>query len=383
MAKFQKAILKVGVYQSPDGEVKVTPARLKHWADSFQQMKTAHLAVPVSWDHDDDPQASVPVKILSTAAKRRPAQGTVGYLRDVKLTADGNSADVVLDIRGEENNRKVKDNLAFVSPVIRDSWPDGQGKIWTDIFGHMDLVQHPVDSSQTPFVPADSQAIPCGLRMGLDSGNPVTYRMAVHEDEDMADDDSTHDDSGNEASSDEDVKKTIQLLADMKIVVPDDTTLENFHKRVHAALMTAAAMGGDTMDTGTEDLEEARPEFAALSLEVKRWRGHADTEHREKVATRLGLLLKQGQCTPAEHEQKEAELKTVRLSLDNDGNHEPTRVESWLESREAVPEWTFFDEKTRTRMSKLDVVPHPTATTGDQVTDEEADAIVAEINRRK
>jgi len=137
------------------------------------------------------------------------------------------------------------------------------------------------------------------------------------------------------------------------------------------------------METGTEDLDEARPEFAALSLEVKRWRGRADTENREKVATRLGLLLEKGQCTPAEQQQKEAELKTVRLSLDNDGKHQPTRVESWLESREAIPQGTFWDSQTRTRMSKLDVVPHPTATTGDQVTDEEADEIVDEINRRK
>ncbi len=137
------------------------------------------------------------------------------------------------------------------------------------------------------------------------------------------------------------------------------------------------------MSTGTEDLDEARPEFAALSLQVKQWRGRADTEHREKVATRLNLLLEKGQCTPAEHKEKESELKTVRLSLDNDGKHQPTRVESWLESREAIPQGTFWDSQTRTRMSKLDVVPHPTATTGDQVTDEEADEIVAEINRRK
>lgn len=383
MVKFQKAILKVGVYQSPDGEVKVTPARLKHWADSFQQMKTANLAVPVSWDHDDDPKASVPVNLLSTGAKHRPAKGTVGYLRDVKLSPDGNSANVVLDIRGEENNRKVKDNLAFVSPVIRDSWPDGKGKIWTDIFGHMDLVQHPVDSSQTPFVPADSQAIPCGLRMGLDSGNPVTYRMAVHEDEDMADDDSTHDSDAQDTGTDR-LKNVIEALAGMLIVLPEDTTAENFFERVESALLTAAAMGGGgEMSTDTEDLEEAKPEFAALSLDNKKLRGYADGEHRKNVTKRLDVILEKGQCTPPQHKKRLGELSSVRLSLDENGQHQPGVTESWIEFSESLPAGTFWDSEKRTRMSDLDVVPHPKATTGDQVTDEQADEIVAEINRRK
>lgn len=380
MAKFKKAILKANrTYHSPDGQVRVTPERLKHWADSFNAMNADGLAVPVSWGHSDVPADSLPIKFASDGKKPRPPEGTVGYLHSVKLAPDGNSAQIELDIRGGANNEKVEQNLAFVSPVIRETFADGQGKRWTDVWGHMDLVQHPVDNTQTPFVKVKDYAIACALRMGLDDGKPVTYRMAEHED--MADADSKGEGGSEETGSDR-LKNVIEALAGMSIVLPDDTTAENFFERVESALLTAAAMGGRDVQTDTDDLEESRPEFAALGLEVKRWRGHADKEHREKVGTRLSVLLDKGQCTPAEYRQQEAALGSVRLSLDSQGNHQPARIESWIESREAVPSGTFWDAEKRTRMSNLEVAPHPQEVTGVE-TEESANEVADEVLQAK
>ena len=133
---------------------------------------------------------------------------------------------------------------------------------------------------------------------------------------------------------------------------------------------------------GTEELEATTPDFAALSLRGP-FAKFASNEHRKGVAVRLDALLEKGQCTPAEYKEKETTLKTVRLSLDSAGNHRLTPTESWIDSRESVPEGTFWDDKQRTRMSQLETVPHPSDLSGDEVTDEEADEIVAEINRRK
>ena len=223
---------------------------------------------------------------------------------------------------------------AVVSPVIFEEWKDGKGRVHEDCITHVDLVQHPVDNSQTDFVPA---SIACALRMGLDTGKPKTYLLADH---DMADDGSKHDDDNpGEAESTDRLKNVIEALAAMKIVLPDDTTAENFFERVEAALLTAAAMGGEEIPMGTEELEATTPDFAALSLRGP-FAKFASNEHRKGVALRLDALLEKGQCTPAEYKEKEMTLKSVRLSLDSAGNHRLTPTESWIDSRESVPEGT-------------------------------------------
>lgn len=390
MTRFSKAILKVDTYQSPDGVVKVTPDRLRHWAETFRRMQSARIKVPVSWGHSDDPKASSPV---DPSVSNRLPQDAVGRLDSFKVSRDGGSARIVLDIPRDEDASKVKANLAEVSPVIFDNWTDGKGHIHKDCITHIDLVQHPVDNSQSDFVP---ETIACALRMGLDTGKPVTYRMADHPDdhpdddegsshkeepevpEDLIDDEDAAEDDGAQL-----FQTVVQGLAALNVVVPSDTTPDNFFERAASAILTAKAMGGsEDIPMGTEDLESTQPEFAALSLENKKWHAHADGEHRKTVARRLDALLETGRCEPPEHEARALEVKTIRLSLDTKGEHQPTVTESWIESREAVPAGTFWSSEARTRMSNLEEVPHPSALSGDMVTEEEADAIVAEINKK-
>jgi len=209
----------------------------------------------------------------------------------------------------------------------------------------------------------------------------------------MADDETK--DSGSESSEVEDMavtddggrlKKVLDALAGMGIVLSDDTNEENFLEHVEQALLTAAAVngeGGDAEIPGEGDLEVTAPQFAALSLESSKEKKYIDKQHQKQVGARLQAVLDNGQCTPHEAKEHQAKLGTVRLSLDDAGDPIPTGLETWITSRESVPHGTFWPSEVRTRMGSLEPVPHPSGLNGDQITDEEADRLAASILGRK
>lgn len=362
-------------YRSPDGELVVTPARIKHWAESFMAMRRKGLRIPSSWDHSDDPAKDVPVKFAAGDRRRLP-QGTVGYLHSLTPTQDGNAAEVVVEVRRKPDAEMCDQNLAYISPVIRSEWTDGDGQVWKDVWGHVDLVQHPVDHRQTPFSRVDeNQSVACALRMGLDEGQPKTYHLQA-EDADMADNE-TGDRENQEMVENEGnrLKKVIEILAKMDVILSDDTNEENFLEHLEQALLTAAAQNDaetEQMTNEGEELEVTSPQFAAMSLERRREKAYMDKQHRGSVAKRLSALLEHGRCTPAEYKAKAPALQSVRLSLDDNGNAIPTQLESWIESRESVPKGTFWSAEQRTRLAGLDEVPHPADIRG-QLDDKEAD----------
>lgn len=386
MAKFRKAILHANrTYHSPDGPLRVTPERLRHWAKKHAELTAAGVKVPVSWGHGDSIEQLVPVK-FSSDKKSKPPQGTVGYLDSFAVAKDGSSAEIVLDIRRAADVEMVSQNLAYVSPVIFESWTDGDGITHRDVITHADLVQHPVDHHQSEFSPV---SVACALRMSTNSGTPIIYRL---EDEPMEDDDAPDfasaddDDSGpDDEIVDDDagrIKKVIAGLAGLNIVLSEDTNAENFLRHLEQALLTAAAMNGESSDGMSgdgSDMTLATPEMAALSLETKRWREHANKEHRGKVEQRLKALVDSGRCTPAEAKERQAAIPTVRLSLDDSGNHRPSSIESWIESREAVPAGTFWPSERKLRLS---VAEHPEHVEGELVAPEHVDALVTSIFRR-
>ncbi len=362
--KFKKGMLEVGrTYKSPDGPLPVTVERLRHWRDTFHRFKSLGLKVPVFFGHQDDPKKAVPVKRLPSNA--------AGKLIDMELSADGKKAEFVIDIPRAEDASKVEHNLVELSPVIFEKWTDGDGTEYKDCITDVDLVVHAVDHRQEDFKPA----IACSIRMGLDTGKPVIYRLADHEDDD---DDSDHnsDHDGDEESGDgADVKLVIEGLAALNIILPDDTDKENFWERAPSAIMTAKAMGDDGVST--ENLEATSPEFAAFSLSPLG--KFQSKQHQTGVMTRLNLLLQEGRCTPVEHKDQQPHVGKISLSLNASGEHKPTHIEAWIESREAVPAGTFWDAEKRTRMSNLEVVPHPEGLAGDEVTEEQADEIVDQM----
>ncbi|MBC8868621.1 MAG: RNA polymerase sigma factor region1.1 domain-containing protein [Planctomycetes bacterium] len=172
MASFKKAVLRIGKYFSPDGEVPVTRERLHHWRDEFHRMKAARQVVPIDWDHAEQTNRDglTPLS-LGDFRKRRSARNTVGHLVDFDVTSDG--AILTLDVPDDDAAKKADKNLIFVSPVVSPVWRDGAANEYADCITHVDFVNHPVDHSQGPFerVPVETvnqqPAIACALRMGL------------------------------------------------------------------------------------------------------------------------------------------------------------------------------------------------------------------------
>ena len=377
MAKFKKTMLGARTYHSPDGTLDVTQARLKHWADTFAKFRAAHLAVPIGWGHADDPKDSQPVKVGDK--RRRLPQDTVGYLEQFSLTPDGDSAELTINVPREEDAEKVKNNLAELSPVVFETWKDGDGQEWTDCITHVDLVQHPVDQRQSEFQP-----VACALRLGLDIGKPVIYRLQG-EDKDMPEDKKPPEESEVNNEGDR-LKKVLDALAGMQIVLSDDTNEENFLQHLEQALLTATAMGAGE-GPAEEPMEITQPEFA-MSLDKQkptasdRQLKYLAHHHRGTVATRLSALVASGQCTPAEYKSRQPAVKAIRLALDDDGNAQPSNLETWIASREAVPKGTFWDPETRTRLLRMEVVERPEQS-GEALTPEQADKVADEILRKR
>jgi len=395
MPKFKKGILKAGrTYHSPTGELAVDENRLRHWESTFKGFSEAGIRVPVAWDHSKDPEKSKPYELSPSQRKRRrvaPPQDNVGFLDSFKVADDGQSAEITLDIPRAVDASKVEANLADVSPVIFDNWKDGSGTVHEDVITHVDLVVHPVDSSQSRFEKVDSEGhemIACSLTFFEEDDNaPNVFQLGLEDAEESdlddlaldSEDESDEDSGTSEMDDPERLKSVLESLTALGLVLSSDTTIDNFLSHLHQALLTANAMGGD--DVANENLEVQSPQMTAMSLELQAMKKHSSAAHRDVLAQRLQTLLETGRCTPAEHKDKSAGVTTIQLSLNSEGVNEPTAIEHWIASREPVPAGTFWDAERRTSMS-LNVEKQPGVVTGEQMSEEEADKLADQILRK-
>ena len=414
MSKFRKAILKPGRYHSPDGVVDVTPARLRHWEKQFRQMSKARQVVPIDWDHAES-QSDLQPLTMDAYERRRSAQNTIGHLADFRVNADGTAAEITLDLRTDKAVEAASKNTVYVSPVLFPEWKDGAGNTYQDCITHVDMVNHPVDHSQTPFVPVEPQTIACALRMSLSprpyrfSGDP---KMADEKDDekkpfppkDDADDapaddappiDAPPDDSAiEEAAAAEKANNgrlvdVLSALAKMSIILPQDTDASNLLDRLYTGLLTAAAKDGQNSDAGLDtgmagDSKIIDPDISTMSLEGRKAYEYAEKQHRKSLGQRLDALLAAGQCTPHEAKQRKLKLPSVRLSLDaSTGEARPTKLEEWLESREAVPKGTFWDDQQRLSLARETILEPPSHMRGEPTKEEVNETAAWALGKKK
>lgn len=378
--RFIKSALKVGTYHSSDGQVEVTPQRIKHWADGFAKLSAAKYAVPTDWDHGDDIALMQPVKMSGGTKKRRSAENTVGRLADFKLAADGQSAELTVELTDPKAAGRAERNEVYISPVILDKWRDGHGTEYSDVITHVDLVNHPVDHSQGPFVEAPKSepgVVALALRQGL--GKPAAIRLGDNpfakkdgdgdgETGEGASDagkaappdaeDNTNPDMPEDAGDDQQLEAVIAHLRNDGYGLPADTDASNLVERLLTACLTKeasnqkaeaeAAKDKDESDPDEEnDMSVADPGYQAMSLALHNM-------HRDQLKQRLDNVLESGRCNSDEHTRLSAAVGAVRLSLDTEGKQlTKSDLEQWLESREAVPQGTFWDAETRTRKLSL------------------------------
>lgn len=423
--RLKKAILNVGTYQSPDGEIVVTPGRLRGWASSFATMRRRNLGIPVGVDHSDDIQQTVPVAFSTEKNKKRSAINGVGWLDSFTVAPDGKSAEIVLDIGDDTAAAKAKGNLLEVSPIIYPTWRDGQGREYRDVITHVDLVHHPVDASQGKFEQVAETPIACCLRMSVDVGqpSPVVFRMAKdftkdNEDGSEEGEEATSmaaDESGDEAGEKMPVADAepvnpdlpaeppadrlqldalIGILAKLGYALPADTSADTIVRDLLTVFKNADAMqskadaAGQADDDAEEEtqINEASPQFAAMSLKANAAHEYAQGLHRQNLSARISGLLKTGRCTAAEAKARGEQAGAVRLSLGADNRPAVSKTEDWISDREQLPAGAVWDPTTKLqRMSAAMEESAPgidTDLTGDGITDAAAEKIVDKLFRK-
>lgn len=395
MAKFRKAILKTGTYHSPDGKVEVTPERLQHWAGEFSRMKAAGQVVPIDWDHASDPAQLQPLS-LEDFQRKHSAACAVGHLEEFHLAEDGQSAEVLLDVRQPKAAESAELNTCYVSPVLFPSWKDGAGNEYRDVITHVDFVSHPVDHSQGPFAPVEPTMIACALRMSLSTNiyrlgdvpmDPEKLNKPEDDDEDEgaedaadaaappADAGTTDAQTGNTSSTLQDV---VNALAKFNVILQSGTTADNLLDRLHAALLTAAAHQAKDKAPTTNGSDNQSPPavvqdpgFATMSAQAQAAIAYAERQHRAGIGRRLEKLCKSGRCTPAELKDWQEKLPAVKLSLGADGTPQAVaEVEQFINHREAVPKGTFWTDEQRLSLAPRTVVDPPEAMRGELTADE-------------
>lgn len=390
MAHFQKSVLKVQTYHSPQGVVEVTPERLRHWAKETRRLREANYAIPIHFDHgeDEDELKPVAMEVFNRSVKKgRSASNTVGRLHDFIVAEDGQSATVTVEVLRKDAIEAAQTNAVYVSPVIFPEWKDGAGQVYQDVITSFDLVDHPVDYSQSTFTPVTTMSVIPVIRMGLQP-----YRLGLPmEDEEKDKDKESEGDKPVEMSTDEgsseiedsddealpeatdesgaadSLKLTdvLSSLGNMNIVLPMDTTAENFLDRLHTALLTAAAQQGLEADGNglgaDQQPEAATPSIATMSLAAQNAMKFAARQHSQSIQKNLETLLKTGRCTPAEAEERKRGLGVLKLSLDDKGNPRPSDIEKWIDSRKAVPKGTFWTpgQRSEYEAKRLSLVSQP------------------------
>ena len=182
---------------------------------------------------------------------------------------------------------------------------------------------------------------------------------------------------------DELIKDLLSELEKFDIILPDDTRPDNFLERLQVGLKTAAAHQaleeeplGNVSDTDTTVADAGG--VAMMGLQVKGVMGYAERQHRGAVEATLESLLRTGRCTPAEFHDRKASVPTLRLSLDESGNAEPSDLEKWIASRQPLPAGTFWDAERRTQKLSVEADEPPDSYTGKE-SDSKVNAVLAAV----
>lgn len=387
---YSKSILKVGTYHSPDGVVHVTPERLRHWEQQTKRLQSVGYAIPSHFDHANEIDLLEPIAMdVLSRGQNRSAQATVGRLDRFTVAPDGKSAEIVLHTLTPGAKEVVENNAVFVSPVIFPEWKDGAGNKYRDVITSFDLVDHPVDHSQSSFVPAIKMGLRVcpAIRMGLGkphflerNGMPTKNRSIVarkqrfksalraglvrmgsdydpSEDEESAmeaefgtaDDTPTADETGTPSDDasptdtmDVDTSEApdlldsvLNLLHEFGVTLPDDTTDANLipHLRVALTALLNADNGEDEVeDEGVEDMtDDGMPGAAPGGMPVASAPNIATMSvQQRKIVERASVLERKLQ------DQHREATKASLASLLKSGRCTPAEHDSYLRTLGAV-----------------------------------------------
>ncbi len=227
-----------------------------------------------------------------------------------------------------------------------------------------------------------------------DGTEPETGETEEHEAAETPEKEQEEEEQPEEAvNNDAVVKDLIDELRKFDIIMPDGTNDQNFLERLQVGLKTAAAHQGlDDKDDNASETDTTIADaggVAMMSLEVRkvietadRQHRYAENQHRDAVAASLQSLLDSGRCTPAEFHEHADRLHTVRLSLDDSGNPEPSDLDKWIRSRQPLPKGTFWEPAEVSARMALSVEELPDSMVGKE-SEAKVNAVLNAVFHRK
>lgn len=145
--QFSQTFLKPGRYQvGPDRFRDFTAQDLQLSIAETTRMIADGNAVPVIYEHPSPGSAAGAPR----QSKADQVRNGAGWLNRLAQGSDG-SASHVLDITDSVAARKVKEgSIRFTSPEIRESFTDGKGRTYRNVFSHFALTHKPRMAGQEP-----------------------------------------------------------------------------------------------------------------------------------------------------------------------------------------------------------------------------------------
>jgi hypothetical protein len=405
MARVKKDIMWPGEVDLPDGRggrrrLRFTPQFVAHLGRRMRDMMAAGLSIPLAWEHQDEAKPQTPEE--QARRKAEAAKLTLGRATAAELGPDGvvhGEFEVPLD----EDARRLP-SVGFVSPEIRWNFRDGTGRLWPGpSITHVAVTAKPVCHWQRPFTQSAVAASPAvalslavsRLRRGPAAASPDLVRLSLTDLVpirlgESAMPETSEKNKDQERQGDAGLRPLIEALREAGLTIPDEVTdLDGLIIAVKASGSPAAA---DTAEPEAVPEQETSPPAAALmsreqlqelTLKLSRAEERAKLAESRAVQAeqaslkgRIHALAASGRIGPRLRESLLAELKTVRLSLDERGELAPVPILSKVEAYEALePNTSWAAEAAQLSLGEREVEVEPP----DSVAD--ARATVQEIVR--
>lgn len=301
-------LCRLETYFSPIGELKATPARVKHWESKFNEIKSAGHKIPVPWGHSlsalPHPD-TVDDQTFEDAKWKRlhdEARGNASYVEKMYVGADGKPYVAFKPPPGyrplPDGSLENESNGTRISEISGafGNWSDGTGKRHKDILLHVALCTRPVVGGQSGFhlepPKVDSQANMLSSMPGAPEFLFTMSSGASMKDEDVddemegadapAEDEYTPDEEAPEPAEDVPVEAETEVAAEpipvagkpdkceearalcmqAGLQIPECKTPEDFIQNLIVAMTTAIGLGAKF---GHDNAEEDMPAAPATA----------------------------------------------------------------------------------------------------------------------
>jgi hypothetical protein len=324
MATVVKDSLWPGSYHLPDGRTFVcTKAELPHYQTRLKDMLGAGVPIPFNYEHQVDslPQTRRDIQ-LALADKCRM---TLGWAEGASIHPDG-FLEAKLEVPNADDLKRLP-SIRYISPTIKRDWTDPNGRFWPGpSIIEFAATSRPVQMRQRAFqLSQDSKGAEtwCLSIVQLGDNAMALEDLDKPKGDKMDDMSPVLDDSPPVMNKDDKLSKCLEALAEMKIVLGDDTTMKNFHERLLVALATKSAHENPEP---VEPMNEV-PTPAMMSLQAQNVRLLSKLAATEKASALSRVKSLAGFLDRPELDRLAKAIADEPISLSASDSPSPTLIE--------------------------------------------------------